>query len=104
MTLYSAVKPGVDVEDLRFRMVEYVDKIVWMCFLGMGYASVITSALDGKHSTNSLHYTGFALDYRTRHLLDGVPRVLQRRISDCLGSEFDVVLESDHIHIEYDPK
>ena len=26
------------------------------------------------------------------------------KIKDCLGEQYDVVLESDHLHVEFDPK
>ena len=66
---------------------------------------VITSALDGKHSEKSLHYKGLAIDLRTKHIpsagtLDAIVEAIRR----SLGLQYDVVLESDHIHVEYDPK
>jgi len=65
----------------------------------------ITSVIDGKHRPNSLHYSGLAFDLRTRHLKteDGVKNVAAE-IRGALGREYDVVVEKDHIHIEYDPK
>lgn len=65
----------------------------------------ITSILDGKHGPNSLHYKGLAFDLRTRHLKD-LPNVnmIARQIRDELGRNYDVVVESDHIHVEYDKK
>lgn len=63
-----------------------------------GVPFVITSGLDGTHSAGSLHYYGFAIDVRTREL--GI--YLNRAYNDIKNSlpEFDVVLESNHIHIE----
>lgn len=70
-----------------------------------GYELTVTSLLDGKHSDNSLHYKGLAADLR----IDGVPsnKILEvcndaRALLYKLG--FDVVIEVDHIHVEYDPK
>ena len=65
---------------------------------------VITSVMDGKHMPNSLHYTGFAFDIRTRDLIVRDILTHVKEIRAALGKEYDVVLESDHIHIEYDPK
>ena len=64
---------------------------------------VITSVLDGKHGKNSLHYSGNAFDirtwiYTTKELIYFVEDLTRE-----LGKDYDVVLESDHIHIEYDP-
>lgn len=69
----------------------------------MGYTMTITSGRDGVHSKNSKHYTGDAIDIRTRDMSDvkKVYAMLKENVDDKL---FDVVLESDHIHIEYDPK
>jgi len=66
---------------------------------------VITSVVDGKHSYTSLHYCGCAADIRTRDLPqeDSIQAVGQE-IRQALTREFDVVVESNHIHIEFQPK
>ena len=65
---------------------------------------VITSVSDGRHSRGSLHYQGNAFDIRT-FTMDGIKQSeVVNTMSDWLGSEFDVVLESDHIHVEWQPK
>ncbi len=70
-----------------------------------GRECVVTSFNDGKHGRDSLHYEGMAADLRTRdlplHQKLAVFHAL-RALLEPLG--FDVVLESDHIHLEYDPK
>lgn len=65
---------------------------------------VITSVIDGRHSRGSKHYSGNAVDIRTRNLnpLDKEP--VKDEIAARLGEDYDVVLERDHIHIEFDPK
>lgn len=64
---------------------------------------VVTSGSDGKHKEQSKHYTHEALDLRTKNLSvsdrDALLVALRRR----LGNSYDVVLEEDHIHVEYDP-
>ena len=65
---------------------------------------VITSANDSKHGPNSLHYKGQALDLRTRHLNGQGLQAVYLKLKESLGEQFDVVLESDHIHVEWDPK
>ena len=65
---------------------------------------VITSLRDGKHMKGSLHYKGLAVDLRTRDLCPINRATATRRLKGALGPEYDVVLESDHIHIEFDPK
>lgn len=66
---------------------------------------VITSVVDSKHSRGSLHYKGLAIDLRTRNLDNRAEAQLIRdALAEALGDEFDVVLERNHLHIEYDPK
>lgn len=73
---------------------------------------VVTSACDGKHSTNSLHYKGMALDLRiwefsTQEKREEVVKDLRLALNGATSNsegEFDIVLESDHIHLEFDPK
>lgn len=66
---------------------------------------VLTSVNDGKHSHASLHYSGSAMDIRTRDLPeeDSVQKVAEE-IRQALSNEYDVVVELNHIHIEYQPK
>lgn len=64
----------------------------------------ITSICDGKHMPKSKHYTGEAIDTRTRYFNRSKQKELTQDIKTQLGNEFDVVLERDHIHIEFDPK
>lgn len=67
---------------------------------------VITSAADGVHSKGSLHYPengsegGQALDLRIWNLPD--PQRTANELQRELGADYDVVLESDHIHVEMD--
>jgi hypothetical protein len=65
--------------------------------------AVITSGNDSHHMDGSLHYRGLALDFRTSHLSEGQITIISAKIKDALPG-YDVVLESDHLHIEYDPK
>lgn len=69
-----------------------------------GYQMIVTSVTEGKHSRASKHYTGCAFDLRISHLSEGVASNVVNRLTFALGSDFDVILESDHIHVEYDPK
>ncbi len=65
---------------------------------------VITSVNDSRHGKNSIHYKGNAVDLRTRYFEYQEKLEVYREISKRLTADFDVVLERDHIHIEYDPK
>ena len=95
------IKSGVDLRGLTPQMaIAYT--IACQCY-GQ-YDCVITSASDGKHGPNSLHYKGQALDLRTRHLNGQGLQAVYLKLKESLGEQFDVVLESDHIHVEWDPK
>ena len=88
--LQIEMRPGLIVADRLWRK--------------YGHELVLTCGLNGSHSAGSLHYYGLAVDCRTfyfdpEELLD-----LFQELKETLPSEFDVVLESDHIHLEYDPK
>jgi hypothetical protein len=69
-----------------------------------GYVLCVTSVCDGTHMAGNLHVSGFAVDLRIKTLPAEMAKLLSKEIRNDLTSEFDVVLESDHIHIEYDPK
>jgi hypothetical protein len=77
---------------------------VELAFESIHKPCVVTSGSDGQHQKQSKHYTNEALDFRTRHLkLDELHTVVQAA-KNTLGQHFDVVVESDHLHVEYDPK
>lgn len=70
-----------------------------------GKEIVVPSILDGVHGEKSLHYNGLAFDMRTfiYKSQDEIEK-LMAMFRYMLGPNYDVVLEKDHIHIEYDPK
>lgn len=63
---------------------------------------VITSLIDGKHSLGSLHYVGMAVDLRRWQLDD--PEQAVEELKAALGPDYDVILESTHVHVEFQPK
>ncbi|QQX80840.1 hypothetical protein JK628_02910 [Shewanella sp. KX20019] len=70
-----------------------------------GVEMVVTSINDARHSKTSLHYSGQAADLRIFNLPDGKSHeVLSKIKGKLLNDAFDVVLESDHIHLEFQPK
>lgn len=72
--------------------------------------AVVTSANDSKHMLGSLHYTGLAVDLRTRDLAEPVilrlTAALRRRLNgdENKNHPFQIVKEVDHVHVEYQPK
>lgn len=98
------LKKGVEFSGIEIEILEAM-LVASKVYYAHGYDTIVTSVLDGKHSKHSLHYTGYALDLRTRHLSSSNDEeVIARKIAALLGKDYDVVLESTHIHIEYDPK
>jgi hypothetical protein len=98
------IKEGVDLRGLKPQMaVAYT--IACAAYQRHGaQPCVITSASDGLHGPNSLHYQGLALDLRTRSVIPAMLALIVRDLKFHLGTQFDVVEEEDHIHIEFDPK
>ena len=62
---------------------------------------VVTSVVDGEHMRGSLHYVGSAVDLRNP---ESRADILVRELAASLGSNYDVVPETHHIHIEFQPK
>ena len=65
---------------------------------------VITSALR-PWDRKSKHSKGLAIDIRTYNLVtqEEIKKVHAKLVRE-LKEYYDVILENDHIHIEYDPK
>lgn len=64
----------------------------------------VTSCNDSNHSRTSLHYAGYAVDLRIKDVDKALWETLRTEIAKRLTDEYDVILESNHIHIEYQPK
>jgi hypothetical protein len=97
------IKPGVRIIGLRPEIL-LAAVAAEQVYAEAGHDFTITAGIDGKHMTGSLHYAGAAIDVRTRDVpAADLPKILAR-LNECLGSDFDAVLEGDHIHIEFQPK
>jgi hypothetical protein len=96
------IKAGVIINGLSINMrpaLIQADKI-WR---EAGQELIITAGLDGVHSARSLHYYGLALDFRTRYFDTATRSQVLKELTIALGSDFDVILHSTHLHVEYDP-
>lgn len=104
------IKTGVSMWGLHrdlYKAILIVRDIMWT--VG-GVRTVITSAMNGEHSKNSLHDDGFAADVRSKELAtDALKQQIRTTISNRLHVEldgsWDVLLESlggnnEHFHIE----
>jgi hypothetical protein len=95
------LKEGVNLENVSWRMF-HAAVIAEAVYDKFGAELVITSANDGKHGDKTLHHKGFALDLRTWNL-NGREMRAAHELQEALGDGYDVVLEKDHIHLEWDP-
>lgn len=96
------IKHNVNVLGITPQMVlAYV--IAQRLFNQHGYDCVITSATDGPHGRHSHHYKGHALDLRSRMIPESRRQAMAAALGAALGPQYQVILEADHIHIEFDP-
>jgi len=94
------IKAGVDISRLRPEIRKKLNTIAGIVDAIFGDEIVITSTFEGNHSPGSLHYANLAVDIRRTDKSDTVCQVIRQE----LGSNYDVISEHNHIHIEYDPK
>ena len=109
------LKAGVSIQGIHPKITKalgYFDEVYTA--YNLPESAVVTSGTEDPpdtedvremaHSASSLHPCGRAVDLRTwdftkKDLIDIVATA-----QDVLGDDYDIVLEVDHIHVEYDPK
>lgn len=96
-------KAGVSVAGIQKETVTLIAILNCYFFLRIGKPLVITSCTDGKHMKNSKHYSGYAIDIRTCHLNVQEIGKLVIWFKNNHDKMYDIVVEKDHIHVEYDP-
>jgi hypothetical protein len=97
------LKPGVRITGMRPEIL-LAAVAAERVYQEVGHNFMITACVDGKHMAGSLHYTGAAIDVRTHDVPVAQLQQIVTHIRECLGGDFDVLLETDHIHIEFQPK
>lgn len=98
------LKKGVDINKTSPEMFTAL-YAVNRAYGAYGYDCTITSGQDGVHGKDSLHPKGNAMDFRISNLKEGFAEKIMKYIKELIGGAgYDVVLENDHIHVEYDPK
>ena len=98
------LKPGVDPTGVQGELLLALIVAERIIERMAGAKLIITSLRDGQHSAGSLHYQGKAADVRTRDIEEKLRAPVAEEIARMLGAKYDVVLEGDHLHIEFDPK
>lgn len=94
------LKDDVRVQGLRPEMIlaVMVAQEVWR---EQGLMLTLTSVIDSRHSHVSAHYRGEAVDLRIWDL--DAPKAT-KALQDRLTKDYFVLLEKDHIHLEYRPR
>lgn len=98
-----SIKPGASVFGLRPETLlgVLIAERIWAAY---GIDLVLTEGSGGKHSETSLHNSGCAADLRSRDLGSDAKAECVRKLKEALGRDYDVVVEDDHIHLEYQPR
>lgn len=96
-------KDGVSVDGIKKEIIALIVILNTYFELRIGKELVVTSCTDGKHMKGSKHYSGYAIDIRTRHLNALEISKLVAWFKSHYEREYDMVVEKDHIHVEYDP-
>lgn len=99
------IKEGAKIEGITAEL-SFGLGVARDAYLHFGLDIVVTEITGGKHMEGSLHYKGRAADLRLPSRLSakaGIDLMVTAYLRSCLGSDWDVVLESDHVHIEFDP-
>jgi len=94
-------------EGVQLTVTKAVNEILLKTELVFNHFNVpctVTSGTDGKHGEHSKHYVCQALDFRRSNIKDELLAPLVQMLKQTFGKDYDIVLEVDHIHIEYDPK
>ncbi len=97
------IKEGVKINGLKPEMLLGVI-IIQSIFQQWKKEFVLTSVTDGTHKEGSKHYEGQAVDIRIWDFTSEELESFAKDLRDALGDDFDIVIEKDHIHAEYDTK
>ena len=96
------LKKGVKIQGVTAEMVLGI-MIIYPIISEYGNC-VITSCKDGQHCRGSRHYRGDAVDIRTWYIPKNKEQYVLKELRKALGPDYDVVLHTTHIHVEFDPK
>lgn len=96
-----SIKEGVSLQGLQIEMREVLIQMEHL-FNKINKELVITSGTEGIHSPTSLHYYGYALDFRNRHLTENEKALTLARLYEIFdNTNYRVINHPTHIHIEF---
>lgn len=80
--------------------------IVGEVYRDWGYTLTVTSGVEGKHHDFSIHYLGYALDFRTKNLKPADRKTMLKEIRIALGPCYRIHYSAKppHFHVEFRPK
>lgn len=98
-----AFKDGTRLFGLKAELIPAMVVAEGLCH-EYGVQPVVTSIADGTHKPFSSHVRGMAFDLRVRDIPETKREGFRRKLESRLTSEFQVILEPTHIHIQFKPK
>ena len=95
------IKLGVSVEKLSHNIRRALGLVEEAHLRLAGEEAVITSTYEGNHGPGSLHYGNEGIDFRRAKKSFSE---IAASLKTSLGANYDVAVEGDHLHVEWDPK
>lgn len=103
-----ALKTGVRLHGIRPELIVAILAAEGL-WAAQGVPLVITACIEGTHVEASDHYSGTAVDVRTKNLPAGKATDVTQQLQAALGEDFYILLEfvggaNEHCHISWRPK
>ena len=100
------IKSGQNAASIRGIQPELAIALTLLCHLFARHkvAVRLSAGVDSKHKAASLHYVGHAIDISYRNIPQYLITLLHAEMRSVLGDEFDVIAETTHFHVEFQPK
>ena len=99
------VKGGVNIEKLCDQIIEILPTLSQAFKKVADAPLIITSGNDGRHTSNSKHYSNMALDLRVKHLSRSEAKRVYQELRKNLDSSYRLIYNQpghyDHIHVDY---
>lgn len=97
------VKEGVSLIGIEQEIITAL-KVLYYLYFALGKTLTVTSTFEGQHRPGSLHYKGLAVDLRVWNLSTAERKRIVEAAKGLLGKDYDVIDETNHIHVEFDRK